>query len=255
MNQPIFLPFWAQYEALCCFLLSVVFCYAFKKQWVSSLFLFTGLVLHSWFLYSLGNASGMFLPNNMVSLEAFMPWGFSLVVLLHSAFSERKRTVNSAAIPVLFFSLAVAFQIRMLISQNSLIYPPGPTHPVALVTFFFFIESMAYVVFFLACWYALLFVRGNQEAGFFHGYIILAFVLFSLSQVVGAVWSYLGWAVPFHLSSDRHYISAAFWLFLALYLHLRRLSGWTAKRRALLVCLSFLPVFYFRYIPYFLSHF
>ena len=114
---------------------------------------------------------------------------------------------------------------------------------------------MAYVVFFLACWYALLYARGNEEAAVFHNYIILAFVLFSLSQVVGAVWSYIGWAVPFHLSSDRHYISAAFWLFLALYLHLKLLSGWTARRRALLIALSFLPVFYFRYIPYFLSHF
>jgi hypothetical protein len=197
----------------------------------------------------------MFLPNTMVSIEAFMPWGLSTVVLMHTAFSNRKRTVNSAVILILCFSIAISFQVRILVSKNSLIYPPGPTHPVAWVTSFFLIESMAYAVFFLACWYAFIHVRGNQEAGFFHGYVILAFVLFSLSQVVGAVWSYLGWAVPFHLSSDRHYISAAFWLFLALYLHLRHLSGWTARRRAWLICFSSLPVFYFRYIPYFLSNF
>jgi ABC-type transport system involved in cytochrome c biogenesis permease subunit len=113
---------------------------------------------------------------------------------------------------------------------------------------------MAYVAFFLACWYAFLYAMGNEEAGFFHSYIIAAFVLFSLSQVVGAVWSYLGWAVPFHISSDRHLISAAFWLFLALYLHLKLLSGWTAGRRAKLIVFSFFAVFYFRYVPYFLSN-
>ena len=195
----------------------------------------------------------MFLPNTMVSLEAFMPWGFSVAVLLHGIFSKRKRTINSAVILILVCAVSVGFQVRMLISQGRLIYSPGPTHPAEWVTAFFFIESMAYVVFFLACWYALLYIRGNEEAGFFHDYIVLAFVLFSLSQVVGAVWSYIGWGVPFHLSSDRHYISAAFWLYLALYLHLKLLSGWTARKRALLVFISFFPVFYFRYIPYFLS--
>ncbi len=244
-----------QYGAAGCFLLSALFWLKPERHRIGSLFLFAGFILHSCFLWSLGNASGMFMPNTMVSLEVFMPWGFSAVVLLHAAFSRRKRTVNSAVFLILAFAVAISLQIRVLISGNTLVYPPGPTHPVLWVTSFFFIESMAYAVFFLACWYAFLYFRGNEDAGFYHGYVILAFVLFSLSQVVGAVWSYIGWAVPFHLSSDRHYISAAFWLFLALYLHLKLLSGWTARRRALLVALSFLPVFYFRYIPYFLSHF
>ena len=251
----ITLPFWMQYGATGCFLLSAIFWFKSKSQRICSLLLFIGFTLHSCFLWALGNASGMFLPNSMVSLEVSLPWGFSATVLLHGFFSARKRTVNSAVFLILAFAVAISFQVRVLISSNSLVYPPGPTHPVLWVTSFFFIESMAYVLFFLACWYALLYFRGNEEAGFFHSYIILAFVFFSLSQVVGAVWSNIGWAVPFHLSSDRHYISAAFWLFLALYLHLKLLSGWTARRRALLVALSFPPVFYFRYIPYFLSHF
>lgn len=254
MNLTTTLPYWAQYGAIGCFLVSNLFCFYAIKKWISPLFLLLGFGLHSWFLWSVGNASGMFLPNTMVSLEAFMPWGFSATVLLHMLFSNKKRTLNSAVILILFFSIAIAVQTRILASKGILIYPPAPTHPVGWVTSFFFVESLAYVAFFLACWYAFLYARGNAEAAIFHSYIIAAFMLFSLSQVVGAVWSYLGWAVPFHLSSDRHLISAAFWLFLALYLHLKFLPGWTIRKRAMLVSISFFAVFYFRYIPYFLSN-
>lgn len=254
MNLAITLPFWAQYAAIGCFAVSSCFHLYGRKKGVSPVFLFLGFGLHSWFLWSVGNASGMFLPNTMVSLEVFMPWGFSAIVLLHLLFSDKKRTINSAVMLILLFATAIAFQTRVLASKSILIYPPGPTHPVGWVTSFFFIESVAYVAFFLACWYAFLYVRGNEQAGFFHSYVIAAFVLFSVSQVVGAIWSYLGWAVPFHLSSDRHFISAAFWLFLALYLHLKFLPGWTTRKRAMLVSVSFFAVFYFRYIPYFLNN-
>lgn len=254
MNLTITLPFWAQYSAIGCFLASTV-CYLFAKQkWMSCAFLLLGFSLHSWFLWSVGNASGVFLPNTMVSLEVFIPWGFSAMVLLHLAFSDKRRTVNSAVILIFLFATAIAFQTRVLASKGVLIYPPSPSHPAGWVTSFFLIESLAYVAFFLACWYALLYARGNEDAGFFHSYVIASFVLFSLSQVVGAVWSYLGWAVPFHLSSDRHLISAAFWLFLALYLHLKFLPGWSVRRRALLIFVSFFAVFYFRYVPYFLNN-
>jgi len=254
MNLTISLQFWAQYSATGCFLLSSICYLSVKQKWASPLFLLLGFGLHSWFLWSVGNATGMFLPNTMVSLEAFLPWGFSATVLLHLLLTHKKRTVNSAVILILVFAVAIAFQTRLLASKDALIYPPGPIHPVGWVTSFFLIESLAYVTFFLACWYALLYARGNEEAAFFHNYVIAAFVLFSVSQVVGAVWSYLGWAVPFHLSSDRHFISAAFWLFLALYLHLKFLPGWTMRKRAILVFTSSFAVFYFRYIPYFVDN-
>jgi hypothetical protein len=212
MNPSISLPFWTQYAAVCCFLASSICFLYVRKPWISPFLLLLGFTLQSWFLWTLGNATGMFLPNTMVSLEAFMPWGFSAVVLIHMLFSEKERTINSSVILILLFAIAIAFQSRVLLERNSLIYPPSPTHPAGWVTAFFFIESLAYVFFFLACWYAFLFVRGNEKTDFFHSYIILAFVPFSLSQVIGALWSYLGWAVPFHLSSDRHYISAAFWI-------------------------------------------
>lgn len=254
MNMNIALPYWAQYGALGFFLgASLCWLYA-KRKWISPLLLLLGFCLHSWFLWKLGNVSGMLLPNTMVSLEAFMPWGFSAIVLGHLLVSGKKRTLSSAAVLILAFAAAVAVQTRVLASAGSLVYPPGPTHPVGWVTSFFLVESLAYVAFFLACWFAFQYARGDEEAGFFHSYIIAAFVLFSLSQVIGAVWSYLGWAVPFHLSSDRHFISAAFWLFLALYLHLKFLPGWPARKRARLVAASFFAVFYFRYIPYFLSN-
>jgi hypothetical protein len=254
MNHTITLAYWAQYSAIGCFLVSSL-CYLYTRQkWISPLFLLSGFVLHSWFLWSVGTASGTLLPNTMVSLEVFIPWGFSATVLLHVLFSDKKPTVNSAVILLLIFAAAIAVQTRVLAAKGILIYPPAPTHPVGWVTSFFFIESLAYVTFFLACWYAFLYARGNEEAGFFHSYVIAAFVLFSLSQVVGAVWSYLGWAALFHLSSDRHLISAAFWLFLALYLHLKFLPGWTARKRAMLLFITFFAVFYFRYIPYFLSN-
>jgi len=112
MNLTITLPFWAQYSAIGCFLISSA-CYLYAKQkWVSPIFLLLGFGLQSWFLWSVGNAAGMFLPNTMVSLEIFMPWGFSAIVLLHLLLTDKKRTVNSAVILILIFAAATAFQTR-----------------------------------------------------------------------------------------------------------------------------------------------
>lgn len=253
MTEPNTIPYWAQYAAVAAFGLSALACRPGRLKAAGPFFLLAGFLLQSWFLLGLGRLSGMFLPNTIVSLEVFLPWALAGLVLLHRAVSDRKETAHTAVILIFAVAILTSLQIRVLAAQGSLVYPPGPMHPVGWVTSFFFTESMAYAAFFLACWFALAHLRRGDTANVFHNFLILSFVLFSLSQVLGAIWSYLGWSVPFHLSSDRHYNSAAFWLFLALYLHLKFLPGWPALRRARLVAIAFIPVLYFRYLAYFLG--
>ncbi|MDI9613691.1 MAG: hypothetical protein QM330_11700 [Acidobacteriota bacterium] len=253
MTEPNTIPYWAQYAAVAAFGLSALACRPGRLKAAGPFFLLAGFLLQSWFLLGLGRLSGMFLPNTIVSLEVFLPWALAALVLLHRAVSDRKETAHTAVILIFAVAILTSLQTRVLAAQGSLVYPPGPMHPVGWVTSFFFTESMAYAAFFLACWFALAHLRRRDTANVFHNFLILSFVLFSLSQVLGAIWSYLGWSVPFHLSSDRHYNSAAFWLFLALYLHLKFLPGWPAPRRARLVAIAFIPVLYFRYLAYFLG--
>lgn len=70
--------------------------------------------------------------------------------------------------------------------------------------------------------------------------LLLGFVVFSLCQIVGAWWAWLGWGAPFHWA-PRHLISAAVWCLYAGVIHLR-LTPWSPRRRGMLLALSLVPL-------------
>ncbi|HQL83891.1 MAG TPA: cytochrome c biogenesis protein CcsA, partial [Spirochaetota bacterium] len=60
---------------------------------------------------------------------------------------------------------------------------------------------------------------------------VWGFVLYSVAQVTGAIWCYLGWGNTFQWG-PRHMSSASLWLVYAAFLHLRFIPGWSGRRRA-----------------------
>ena len=78
---------------------------------------------------------------------------------------------------------------------------------------------------------AALFLARSDSADAFHGYLVWGFVFYSVAQVTGAVWCYLGWGNTFQWG-PRHMSSASIWLIYAAYLHLRFIPGWSGRRRA-----------------------
>jgi hypothetical protein len=139
----------------------------------------------------------------------------------------------------------------MVFTCFALIYPAGvaPPTPQEATIFsplFFCSEVLAHAFFLLGGWYALLYLIGKDKGELFHSSLLWGFVLYSLSQIVGAVWAYLGWAAPLHWS-ERHLQSASIWCFYAAYIHLRFLSHWTIKNKAWFAVCGLVLVLAFTY--------
>jgi ABC-type transport system involved in cytochrome c biogenesis permease subunit len=111
------------------------------------------------------------------------------------------------------------------------VIPPSPKSASLLVPVFFFCEIAAHALFIAAA--VLAGLRRGQGAFFprAHRLAVWGFVLFSVAQVSGAAWCYLGWSVPFQWGF-RHLYSAAIWCFYANYIHLRFLPWWNDRRKA-----------------------
>lgn len=73
------------------------------------------------------------------------------------------------------------------------------------------------------------------------GTLLLAgFIFFSLCQLLGAWWAWLGWGTPFHWS-HRHLIGASIWCSYAGALHLR-FTTWSCRTRSWFLALSIIPL-------------
>jgi hypothetical protein len=208
----------------------------------------TGLVAHTGFQIGLARRAGFFFPAQLVQTGTFVSWCVALVILVKVAVSRNKRRASSA-LWVLCPMAAFAAVQAVLAEANAVPFaPPLPTNPWPWVVAFFGIESLAFACFFVGAWSALLHFAGQDKGEGFNSYLVAAFVLYSVAQIVGATWCYLGWGVPFHLGSQRHFRSAAVWLFLALCVHLRFAPGWETRRRAAVMFGSAPAVFLLQYV-------
>jgi hypothetical protein len=127
------------------------------------------------------------------------------------------------------------------------VFPPSPQGQTVFSSLFFFFEVLAHACFIMGAWYALSYLRGNDDTRFFHSFIIWGFIFYSIAQVTGAIWCYLGWGSLFNWS-QRHLQSAAIWCFYAAYVHLRFLPAWDLKRKAAYSLAGFALVLFFIYL-------
>jgi len=107
---------------------------------------------------------------------------------------------------------------------------------------FFLIETLSAGLIFASAGLslgALLLHKGHKDA-LTERYILGAFVLFSISQILGALWAYLGWSYPFSWS-NRHLASASVWCLYAGLIH-SHLVGMRPKTTAILASLGALPM-------------
>ncbi len=72
--------------------------------------------------------------------------------------------------------------------------------------------------------------------------IRLSFIIFTLSQITGGIWAYLGWTHAFSWS-NRHIASAAVWCLLAALLH-SRAAGITLRQQSVLTIVAGIFMFY-----------
>lgn len=167
---------------------------------------------------------GIFAPINMVSEQYFLPWCLAALTLWRAAKKGGSPSAMTGIAPVFFLML-----LSLVLPAR--IIPPSPQSSTLFADMFFFCEVIAHALFLLGGWCALFFLMRPSPEKSFHAYAIWGFVLYSIAQVIGAVWSWLGWAVPFHWS-ERHLVSAAIWCLYCAYLHLRFSPCWSERKKA-----------------------
>jgi len=186
----------------------------------------TGFILYTVFIISRGWLAGFFIPNGIIEGVYFMPWAMAFIVLALSALSKNTEFKNdslTALLPVFCFMIFAAFYHKGLI-------PPTPNKLTIWAYIFFITEASGHACFYLGGWYAALAVLRKKRIVDFHNLLLWGFILFSVSQVSGAVWAFLGWGSPFRWGT-RHLQSAVVWCYYAAYLHIRFLKGWSDLRK------------------------
>lgn len=209
------------YISLGLFLLSFILALAKIRKAGFAVFL-AGFVVYSLYLAGRGWIAGFFMPNPIVEGPFLLPWCLGVITLI--AALRRDGTWRFVLALVLLFTAYAAWYAKGII-------PPTPNKLTLWMAAFFLTEVFAHASFYAAACFAAAHLAGRLGPESFHDLLVWGFVSFSVAQVVGAVWCYLGWGNTFQWG-PRHMSSAAIWLIYAAYIHLRYVPGWSARRRA-----------------------
>ena len=199
-----------------------------------------GVVLQSLYLIGRGWLGGVFIPNPMVEGPFFLPWCLAVIALVQSITKPQPAQPWMAGLVVIFSLLSVFYAKGMI--------PPTPKKISLWAVLFFASESMAHALFYAAALYALLGWVKKDPADSFHRLLIWGFVAYTLAQVAGAIWCFVGWGNTFSWGA-RHLGSAAIWTFFAAALHLQFIPAWKRKN-AIMVIAGAVLLFYTSYGHY-----
>jgi hypothetical protein len=180
------------YLATGSYVLGLVF-FILRKELLTGAVFLSGFLFHTVSQVSRGWFIGAFTPIAAVEEIFFLPWCLAFLTLVLRFLVKDNRLVYSALTPVLFFSF-----IALLYPKG--VFPPSPQIQTIFSPLFFVFEVMAHAFFCIGAWFSLQYLYHRNDAGFFYSFVIWGFILYSIAQVVGAVWSYLGWASLFNWS-------------------------------------------------------
>ena len=200
-----------------------VFFMIFKKYRIAACSIMAGFVVYTVFIFSRGWMSSLFTTYGIFEGVFFLPWAMALITVLLVFFSAEKEDAVTAVIPLLCFSLFAAFYPKGII-------PPTPNKLTVWADIFFITEPLGHACFYLGGWFAALSIVRKRKSVDYHSLLVWGFVIFSVSQVTGAVWAFLGWGSPFRWGA-RHFQSAVIWSYYAAYIHIRFLKGWSEFRK------------------------
>jgi ABC-type transport system involved in cytochrome c biogenesis permease subunit len=136
-------------------------------------------------------------------------------------------------------SLGLSFALLMAVIFFAFLYPKGVIPPApnksGLWPFLFFLfENTAYAIFGLSLVLSIVLKDRIVLSKAIRRFIVLGFISFSIAQVVGAIWAFLGWGHPF-MWGPRHLSSATVWLIYAAVIHMRFISSFIIPERWLVI--------------------
>lgn len=221
------------YWATGCYVAAFVF-FFFHLQRTSQAAILTGFISQTLYLLGRGWLGDVFLPNAIFEGPFFLPWCLALISLVQSVKKPSRNSVVTLAL-VILFSIFSIFYAKGII-------PPTPKKTTVWALFFFMSESAAHALFYTGALYAALsLVRENTKNGFY-SWIVWGFVAYTVAQVTGAFWCFIGWGNTFSWGA-RHLSSAAIWTFYAACLHLKFIPGWRKGVAAMTIAGGMLVLF------------
>ena len=202
--------------------------------------LVAGFLLQSLYLAGRGWLGGVFIANPIVEGPFLLPWCLAAVSLLR-CIDRSEADLGGMLALVVIFSLFALFYPKGMI-------PPTPKKLTPWAIGFFLSESMSHALFYISALFALQSLIARKRPTAYFPWLAWGFVIYTVAQVTGAVWSFVGWGNTFSWGA-RHLGSAAVWLFFAAALHLPLIAGWKTKG-ALMAVVGGLLVFYVSYSGY-----
>lgn len=226
------------------YLIALIF-YVLRRFNISMICLICGFSLHTFFQLSRGLYWAFWLPNPIFDLTYFLPWVMAAVSVAGRFIikgEDNQKIINSMIIPVCFFSLVA------LIFPREIFPHVGPKHETIFVVLYYSIDNIALSCFILGAWFAIFHLRGKDQDKIFNSFLITGFIFYSISQVVGAYWAYLAWALPMHWST-KHLQSASLWCYYAAVLHLKYFPTWNSRHEAWFALAGALLMLFFVHGP------
>lgn len=195
-----------------------------------------GILLNSAFLIHHSVITGVFIANALVDPVFFIPFMIALVLMI---------LLNRSGLPpgtmIGAFLLLIAAALFAAFYPKGII-PPAPNKSGIWAFLFFISENCAYALFGLSAAVLISSADHDRMVAIVRRLVILGFLLFSLAQVTGALWAFLGWGHPF-MWGGRHLSSAAVWLFYIALIHLRYLPARGNRERRLTLAGGLLALF------------
>ena len=214
--------------------------FACRRRAPGILALAAGFILQSLYLIGRGWLGGVFIAHPVVEGPFLLPWCLALIAVVRALIAP-KAPMGGLLAMVGIFSLFCLFYSKGMI-------PPSPKRQSVWAISFFISESMAHALFFTGAWMAVMSIAGKAPANAYHTWLVWGFSLYTVAQVTGALWCFVGWGNTFSWGS-RHLNSAAIWIFFAACLHLQLIPRWK-KKNALLTVAGGLLVLYVSYGNY-----
>ncbi len=170
-----------------------------------------GIMVNAAFLVMRGFVDGAWFPALMIDEKLSLPLFLALVALIFSL-TGRKIPGRVVALALVLCSL-VAFLPAPVLAL------PSAKTQLPVGTAFFLTETVSIALFVSSGFLALSAILFHRDTGWaVRQCIVWGFVIFTICQVLGAVWAFAGWSYPFSWSS-RHLVSASIWCLYAALLH------------------------------------
>lgn len=212
--------------------------YFFDRRRIGGILICTGLAANIVALIGRGYIAGTWYPSLMVAELFILPAIMALMVVLLFGWG---RIVEGRLALAPF---AICCGITMLLPVEAPL--PWVKYQTIVAALFFLTEALSFALLVVAgvLAFACLVSDKNIEESYSR-MILWGFMVFTLCQISGAVWAYLGWSYPFSWST-RHLTSASLWCLYAAFIH-AHFIGIHPRLKAMCAAFGIIPFMYMMY--------